>query len=69
MRTLPALALLAACAPAGDSAAPGGSVELGQQAADFLLEDLNLTSPRAGDAISPRDYLGEVSGWYFIHST
>ena len=34
--------------------------------ADFLLEDLNPTSPRYGESISPRDYLSEVSGWYFI---
>ena len=33
---------------------------------DFLLEDLNPTSARYGDSISPRDYLSEVSGWYFI---
>ncbi len=42
---------------------------LGEKVADFVLEDLNPTSPRFGDALSPRDYLGEVSGWYFIHST
>lgn len=37
--------------------------------ADFNLPDQNPTSPRAGQSISPRDYLGDVSGWYFIHST
>lgn len=36
---------------------------------DFSLPDQNPTSPRSGQAISPRDYLGDVSGWYFIHST
>ena len=53
---------LSACGP--PQAAP-----LGERVADFLLEDLNPSSPRFGDALSPRDYLGEVSGWYFIHST
>jgi hypothetical protein len=26
-------------------------------------------SPTSGQLVSPRDYLGEVSGWYFGHST
>jgi hypothetical protein len=34
--------------------------------ADFQLEDLNPTSPRYGEVVSPRDYMEEVSGWYFI---
>jgi hypothetical protein len=34
--------------------------------ADFSLEDLNPESPRFGEMISPRDYIEEVSGWYFI---
>lgn len=37
--------------------------------ADFSLPDQNPTSARSGQAISPRDHLGDVSGWYFIHST
>lgn len=36
---------------------------------DFSLLDLNPQSPREGELISPRDYLGEVSAWYFGHST
>ncbi|MCC7291406.1 MAG: hypothetical protein IT449_05005 [Phycisphaerales bacterium] len=36
---------------------------------DFSLVDLNPESPRRGEAISPRDYLGEVSAWYFGHAT
>ena len=35
---------------------------------DFSLEDLNPTSPRYGEAVSPRDYLQKVSGWYFLHA-
>ena len=37
--------------------------------ADFLLTDVNETSPRFGLGVSPRDYLGGVSAWYFGHST
>ena len=36
---------------------------------DFMLIDLNSGSARAGEVISPRDYLEQVSGWYFAHST
>jgi len=57
---------LSACGPVADS---GATAPLDETVSDFLLDDLNPHSPRAGDAISPRDYLGEVSGWYFIHST
>jgi hypothetical protein len=66
--TLLPLALLAACAepiPKGDC----GTGDLAGGMPDFCLVDINPTSPRSGDSISPRDYLGEVSGWYFIHST
>jgi hypothetical protein len=36
---------------------------------DFGLLDVNPTSPRADQIVSPRDYLGSVSAWYFGHST
>lgn len=36
---------------------------------DFALPDLNPGSPRYTETVSPRDYLGQVSGWYFIHAT
>ena len=36
---------------------------------DFQLTDVNANSARAGQAVSPRDYLGKVSAWYFGHST
>lgn len=39
------------------------------RAPDFCLVDLNTNSPRNGETITPRDYLEQVSGWYFIHST
>lgn len=36
---------------------------------DWSLPDLNPASPRYDEAISPRDYISRVSGYYFIHST
>ena len=37
--------------------------------ADFAVTDVNATSARYLSAVSPRDYLGQVSAWYFGHST
>jgi hypothetical protein len=39
---------------------------------DFQLRDLNTASPRysaIGTAVSPRDYILQVSGYYFGHAT
>ena len=36
---------------------------------DFSLLDVNPTSPTFNQNVSPRDYLGQVSAWYFGHST
>lgn len=36
---------------------------------DFSLIDVNPASPRFNQDISPRDYLGEISAWYFGHAT
>lgn len=36
---------------------------------DFHLQDVNPNSARSGQAVSPRDYLGKVSAWYFGHAT
>jgi hypothetical protein len=32
---------------------------------DFTLTDVNSGSATANQAVSPRDYLEQVSGWYF----
>jgi hypothetical protein len=36
-----------------------------EQVADFTLTDVNLKSNRQGGTVSPRDYLLQVSGYYF----
>ena len=54
--------LLLACQP---RAAPAPSGQL----PDFRLSDVAPESPRFGQEVSPRDYQGKVSGWYFGHST
>lgn len=36
---------------------------------EFALEDVNATSPRFGETVSPDDYTGQVSAWYFGHAT
>ena len=40
-----------------------------EQVADFALLDVNLTSETYNHQVSPRDYLGQVSAWYFGHAT
>jgi predicted small lipoprotein YifL len=40
-----------------------------QAAPDFSLVDQNPNSATAGKAVSPRQYLGKVSAWYFGHAT
>ena len=36
---------------------------------DFALVDVNSTSETYNQEVSPRDYLGEVSGFYFARAT
>ena len=43
--------------------------EIDQIVPDFSLVDINTTSDRYNETISPRDYLGSVSAWYFGHAT
>lgn len=57
----------------GGMLAQGGDPGAGGQVAgpvpDFSLLDVNATSPTHGDPVSPRDYLMQVSAWYFAHAT
>ena len=38
-------------------------------APDFALLDVNPSSPRFGESVSPRDYLGTISAWFFGWAT
>ena len=38
-------------------------------APDFALKDVNTNSATHDSTISPREYLGKVSAWYFGHAT
>lgn len=53
------VALAAGCGGSGDS----------QMVPDFLLDDVNPNSATSGQQVSPRDYLGLISAWYFGHAT
>jgi len=61
-----ALALLGllACSDATEPTEPSRNA-----APDFALRDVNPGSASFDETISPRDYLGQVSAWYFAHST
>lgn len=49
---------------------PGEPGEPGPEALpDFSAPDVNPNSAHFGEVISPRDYLEQVSAWYFGHST
>ena len=49
--------------PAGPGTPPEGLVP------DFALIDVNPTSATYDAEVSPRDYLAQVSAWYFGHAT
>jgi len=36
---------------------------------DFSLPDVNANSTRYQETVSPRDYLGQISAWYFGQAT
>jgi hypothetical protein len=60
MRRLLCLLLVGTAACSG-----GGSDDPATTAPDFLLPDVNEYSATSGQDVSPRDYLGVVSAWYF----
>ena len=41
----------------------------GEPLDDFQLDDVNSTSPTYQQAVSPQDFRGGASAWYFFHST
>jgi hypothetical protein len=54
---LPALTLFLSLAP------------IFAQAPDFRLQDVSVSSPRRQTMVSPRDYIMQVSGYYFGAAT
>jgi hypothetical protein len=60
---LAALALAAACREDSDSDGPPPVMP------DFSLTDVNPNSATYNQKVSPRDYLDQVSAWYFGHAT
>ena len=54
--------VLGAALVAGDGAGA-------EPAPDFALVDVNPTSTTHNQTVSPRDYVQQVSAWYFGHST
>lgn len=57
-----------ALADASDAAADSGDA-MAAVVPDFKLVDENPSSALSKQQVSPRDYLGQVSAWYFGHST
>jgi hypothetical protein len=64
---LPALLVVLLSAGCGEEEMQGPSQD--DPVPDFSLLDVNDTSPRSGETVSPRDYAGQVSAWYFGHAT
>jgi hypothetical protein len=53
----------------GDDGTNGPAPDQSFPVPDFDLVDVNPASERAGQVVSPRDYLGKVSAWYFGAAT
>jgi len=62
-----------ALADAGTNVGVDGGMDAGQVASgpvpNFSLTDTNSTSPYAGQAVSPRQFMQQVTGWYFTHAS
>ncbi len=44
-------------------------IEASWLAPDFAMPDVNATSPTTDQTVSPRNYIGTVTGWYFGYAT
>ena len=70
IRSLPLVAALLATYSAGcGEDSPSAPQASANAVPDFAVVDVNATSPRYDEAVSPRDYLERVSAWYFGHAT
>ena len=47
----------------------GGGPSSEETVPNFSLRDVNPNSLRFDQLVSPRDYEGQISAWYFGHST
>lgn len=61
----PWLILLGACSSGGTTPLPDPEPQV---VPDFLLANANTTGQPQGD-VSPRDFLGQVTAWYFAAAT
>lgn len=52
-----------------DDAPPPMGPNPDEMVPDFSLADVNPTSTRFGEDVSPRDYLDRISAWYFGSAT
>ena len=68
-----AIVLLGAGCSSDSDPAPSGPTGPGPNTTDpvpdFSLRDVNVNSTRFDEMVSPRDYEGQVSAWYFGHAT
>ena len=71
MRAWRSVVALAALVAAGCGKDDGGGMAppATNPVPDFAWTDVNPTSASYGATVSPRDYLGQVSAWYFGHAT
>ena len=65
-----AMALIASGCDKSDPVKPATPPPVtGSVVADFHLPDVNPNSTTHGEMVSPRDHVGQISAWYFGHST
>jgi hypothetical protein len=64
------LVLISICGCGGKSATQPAPKHLSASdpVPDFHLRDVNPNSVRFGTEVSPRNYLGSISAWYFGHA-
>ena len=65
-----ALCVLLACSSEDEPVAPDPvAPDTLEVVTDFALVDVNPNSSRHTESVSPRDYMNQVSAWYFGHAT